>query len=97
MPLDESSGRTYAWEKRGEGMYEISWGSAHLTRAPVPEVRVSTIVDAHKKLLSWAEGYRSLFQEQRRRLKELADLVVEELDIFIIKRLVPGRCRYCPL
>ncbi len=27
---------------------------------------------------------------------EVADQVAEELDVFVIKRLVSGRCRYCP-
>lgn len=96
LPLDESSGRAYVWEKRGEGMYEISWGAGHLTRSVVPEAEVSTIIDAHKKLLSCAEAHWPLFQEHRQRLREMADLVAEELDVFVIKRLVPGRCRYCP-
>jgi hypothetical protein len=97
MKLDEASGRTHVSEKQGEGMYEISWGSAHLTRSPVSEAMVPIIVEAHKKLLSGAESNRTLFQQHHQRLKELIDLVVEELDVFVIKRLVPGHCRYCPL
>jgi hypothetical protein len=96
MPLDESCGPTYAWEKQGEGLYQIWWGASRLTRWVVSEAKVPIIVNTHKKLLSWAECCRPPFQQHRQRLKELADLVVEELDVYIIKRLVPGRCRYCP-
>lgn len=97
LPLDESSGRTYVKERQGEGMYKVRWGASHLTHSPVSETEVPVVVDAHKKLLSLAEGYRPLFQGQRRRFRERADLVVEDLDVLVIKRLVPGRCRYCPL
>jgi len=96
MPLDESSGRTYAREKHGEGMYEISWGASRLTRSALSEAKVPIIIEAHRKLLSWAGRSRPLFQQHQQRLKELADQVVEELDVYVIKRLVPGRCRYCP-
>ena len=34
--------------------------------------------------------------EYRQRRKDIAEMIKEELDVLATKRLVPGRCRYCP-
>lgn len=94
--LDNSSGPAYNQNRQSDGMYEVRYGTFNLTRSTIPETETKEVIDAHKKLVSFARDYCSVFQEYRRRLKEIADKVTDELDIFTIKRLVPGRCRFCP-
>lgn len=93
----ESTGFEYSAEKRGSGLCDVNWGAYHLTRSPVSEDLVPTIIEIHKRLLSYSAEYVSLFQKERDRFSELKSQINEELDVFIIRRLVPGRCRYCPV
>jgi hypothetical protein len=96
-PLLMSSDRSYMENKVKDDTYEPSWGDFKLTRSRVPRAILSAVFEAHRELLSHAEQYLPGFEEHRQHLKSLADLIVEELDAFQLKRLVPGRCRYCPL
>jgi len=97
ISLKGPSGRSYAENKESGGIFRPSWGELSLTRSTITEASLPAVLEAHKKLLSYAERYLPMFQEQRRRLGELADQITRELDVFRLKRLVPGRCKYCPL
>ena len=92
-----ASGRSYAENKTEDGSYWPCWGEFNLTRSPVPAADLSSVVQAHRKLQSTLEAYLPKLRGRRDHLRQLADLIVEELDVFLLKRLVPGRCRYCPL
>jgi hypothetical protein len=92
-PLEERP--IYGENQDSRGKYRPTWGE-FLTRAPISEACLAAVLEVHKKLLSYAEKFLPQLQEQRGRLKELGDLIVDELDVFLMKRLVPGRCRYCP-
>ena len=92
-----ASRRSYAEYKTEDGCYWPCWGEFNLTSSPVTAADLASIMQAHRELQSTLEAYLPKLRGRRERLRELADLIVEELDVFLLKRLVSGRCRYCPL
>jgi sulfur relay (sulfurtransferase) DsrC/TusE family protein len=91
----EEAGRRYM-EEPADGKYKILWGSNILTRSLVTEDQKAVIKEAHKKLVAFAKKYTPQFQKYRQQLKEISDRLIDELDVLKIKRVVAGRCRYCP-
>ena len=94
--IDKPPAREYNIEKREGGLYQVSWGSSSLTVSSVPESETRTIIDCHKQLLSFANSFKSSIQKHLQKVSEIGALIMEELDVYLIKRMVPGRCRYCP-
>lgn len=93
----EESGRNYRMEPLDNGKYKVSWGDRILTRLGVTDEQAARVIEAHKELVTLAEKYLPEFQEYSQQFKKLSDQLVDELDVFNIKRVVPGRCRYCPV
>ncbi|MFC1940761.1 hypothetical protein ACFLXO_08820 [Chloroflexota bacterium] len=93
----EDTGSDYVREKQGNRGYEVRYGTFSLVRSPMPETYIEAVISAHKSLVSTARTYSGTFQEHRRRLQEIAGPIREELDTLTIKRLVPGKCIYCPI
>jgi hypothetical protein len=91
----EQSGRKYEKEP-ADGKWKPSWGDRILTRSLVTKEQYDLVEEAHKKLVSFAKKYLPEFQEYKRQFEELSDRLTDQLDVFIIKRVVAGRCRYCP-
>lgn len=96
MPLNESSGRKYNIEKEALESCRVSWGSSILTRSSIIEAEIQTIIDFHEELLSFAETVKPSLQKQLNQINERGDFLADELDIYLLKRMIPGRCRYCP-
>lgn len=90
---DESA---YTREKQSDGAYEIKYKNKNLTRVTLPQKDVEALVESHKKLVMLARNYQSVVDEYRQRRREIAEMITDELDILAVKRLVPGRCKYCP-
>lgn len=90
-------GRSYHENKDEYGTYKPSWGEFSLTKSTITKDKFDAVLKAHKKLVSEAEHHLPVVQEHRKQLVDLAELVVGELDVFTIRRLVPGRCNYCPI
>lgn len=90
---DESA---YTREKQSDGAYEIKYKNKNLTRVTLPQKDVEAAVESHKKLVTLARNYQSVVDEYRQRREEIAETITDELDVLAIKRLVPGRCKYCP-
>ena len=97
LPVDETFGRKYEKERQSEKLYKIKWGSGDLLSTPIFEANVPNMIDLHSELISYVRNYQPVFQEHRQRIKEISDLIIEELNTLIIKRIVPGQCRYCPI
>lgn len=96
-PLRGSSARPYLENKESSGTYRPSWGEYSLTSFPVSEAGMRTIFEAHRKLLALAEAYVPIFEDHLKMLRERATQLIDELDVLALRRLVPGRCRYCPV
>jgi hypothetical protein len=91
----EESGRTYIIDRQ-DGKYKVSWGDNILTRSPITEEQKDLVLEAHKKLVTFAKNYLPGFLDYKERFRELSDQLIDELDVLRIKRVVIGRCRYCP-
>jgi len=84
-------------EPVGDGIVNVSYGAFHMNK--VKEEHATTIrevlIDFESKITGW-EPYgkmQKLFTELERLKLSLRD----ELAIIILRRIVPGRCKYCPV
>jgi len=80
-----------------EGSVKIEYGSFHIEdQKPKEAGNIKRVIsDWERKLISWKE-YNYL-QEHSKNLLELKDEIRDELAVIILRRIVRGRCRYCPL
>lgn len=83
-------------EDKGVIGYMPCWGGHHLTNAPVGKADIAKFEEAHLRLCEAAQSLVPELQPHSDRLKALAREIKDELDVFLLKRLVQGRCRYCP-
>jgi hypothetical protein len=81
----------------GEGWVSIDYGFSHM--GEVPENRTQDIkdllTDFEQRIVDWEQldNMRRLFTEIGRVQSSLR----EELAVIIHRRIVPGKCKYCPL
>jgi hypothetical protein len=73
------------------------WGSTRLTQNPLEKPDASLVIKAHRELVEYGSNYLPILDQWRGRFKELSEQIVDELEVFIIKRMVPSNCRYCPI
>ena len=80
-----------------EGFASIRYGFAQMGRAQESHVTQikQTLVDYQSKITTWEEydDMKKLFAEMERLKLSLRD----ELAIIILRRIVPGKCKYCPI
>jgi len=80
-----------------EGLVNIEYGSFHMDKVReehVAQIR-ETLVDLQTKIptLKQYHDMKKLFTEMERLKLSLRD----ELAIIILRRIVPGKCKYCPI
>jgi len=75
----------------------ILWASTWLTKEYVDESMFDSILEAHKKLRSFATEQVSELRPLHSELASLATKITDQLEAFLMRRLVPARCQYCPL
>lgn len=96
IPL-KSPTRRYDKNVDTDGYCLPCWSGGALVKSRIPKASLASLLKAHGTLLDRAEQHESLFRRHRQHLRELAGLIMDELDVFVLKRMVPGRCRYCPV
>jgi hypothetical protein len=82
---------------RVESRYHPFWGATRLTQDSLDSTRASLVIKAHKQLVEYSSRYLPSIDRRRESFKELSEQIIDELDVFILKRMVPSRCRYCPI
>ena len=75
----------------------IFWASTWPTEEYVEESMFDSILEAHKELRSSATEQVSELRPLHSELASLATKITDELEAFLMRRLVPARCQYCPL
>jgi hypothetical protein len=90
---DES---VYTQNKQSDGTYEIKYKNRNLTHVTLSRENAESAVELHKKLLSMIYEHKPEIDEYRQRRNDIVEMITDELDVLAMKRLVPGRCRYCP-
>jgi len=84
-------------EPAGGGFVEVSYGSFHMDKVkeehatPIREV----LIDLESEITGWEQydKMQGLFTELQRLKLALRD----ELTVIKLRRIVPGRCKYCPM
>jgi hypothetical protein len=88
-------------ELTGEGFVELRYGFSHLGRMDKKHANMyveavwQVLVDLESRVREW-EAYHDL----ERTIAEIGRLgrkLREELAVIRLRRIVPGRCKYCPL
>jgi hypothetical protein len=93
----EEGGFAYDISQTVDGKSIPAYGSDNLTRMPVIHTEASFLVGTHQELVSGSRQYVPIFSEYREKLKALGDDIIDELNVFSLKRMLPGKCRYCPV
>jgi hypothetical protein len=81
----------------GEGISDVEFGENHIGRLPNEKVEVvrnflSALV---AEAMDWEE-YSGLAKNLRE-LDRVKQNLKDQFNIIILRRVVPGRCRYCPI
>lgn len=92
----DASSRSYRSNEEEGGACRPSWGDLNLTRSAIPAASVPAIAEAHKKLRDLAVTFQAILQDYRQRIEGMSEQVIENLDVFMLRRVVAGRCRFCP-
>lgn len=89
--------QVFRTESAGEGLVNLRLGGYNI--GTVAEARGEAVKKAllnfRERLPSYPE-YQRLTQ-QLKQLHELAPEIREELAIITLRRVIPGRCKYCPI
>lgn len=84
-------------EPVGDGFAKVSYGAFNMDK--VKEEHATTIrevlIDFESKIIRW-ELYKKM-QKSFTELKSLKLSLQDELAIVTLRRIVPGRCKYCPI
>ena len=81
----------------GEGISDVESGGHHIGRIPDEKIEsVQNLLSAIiMEAMDWEE-YSNLAKSLRN-LDRVKQNLEDELNIIILRRVVPGRCRYCPI
>jgi hypothetical protein len=84
-------------EPAGEGLVNVHYGLAYMDRVNKDHVMIikQILGDFERKIVDWEE-YKYL-QKLLSELERLKRNARDELAIITLRRVVPGRCRYCPI
>lgn len=94
---DETAHREYIKEKHSDGRYEVRYRAFSLTKGTIAEIHIEAVINAHKQLILSALPYHGQFDKNRQHLKDLANPIKNDLDILTVRRVIPRKCRYCPI
>jgi len=90
-------GEHFRLEPAGEGYVEVWYSSFHIGRVQEQQAIgiKRALADFQSRLAGMREGddLRQLLQ----RLDQLKLNLRDELAVIVLRRVVPGRCRYCPI
>jgi len=89
---------TFSQKEYGDtGLYEVGFGAYGLGLVPADEA--GKLEKAYDELLDeaveWDESIR--LRQVVLELERQLSILREELATITLRRIVPGRCRYCPL
>jgi len=84
-------------EPAQESFVTVNYGSAHMGKVKEEHADIirETLADFELEVTTWKEyeDMVRLFAE----MKRLKVILHEELTIITLRRIVPGKCKYCPL
>jgi hypothetical protein len=84
-------------EPAGEGLVNVHYGLAYMDRVNKDHLMIirQILGDFELKVVDWEEysHLQKLFGELERLKRNARD----ELAVITLRRVVPGRCRYCPI
>ncbi|MBI2872051.1 MAG: hypothetical protein HYY00_02540 [Chloroflexi bacterium] len=86
----------YGIEHTGEGP-NLRWGAFGLSGV-ADEAGLRVVQEEHGKLVRQVtcEEYVGALREELSRWAQARDAINEEVDILVLRHLVPGTCRLCP-
>jgi len=93
----EPSASDYVVTNLKDGRIEIRHQSFNLLHSPVLEQQKDLVIKAHVALVSLSNSYQPVFGQFRQRLEAVVSPLSEELEVLLIRRLIPGHCLYCPI
>lgn len=84
-------------EPAEEGLVNLRYGAFQLAKTAGEHMATvkEAIRDLESGVINWEEY--ALFQKLYRELERLKRNLCEELAIITLRRIVPGRCKYCPI
>ena len=80
-----------------EGAYHLHWMGRRPTSKPLDEETFPRVATVHENLMDVAELWLPRMTQKRQELKALGVRLADGLEDLLVKGLVSGRCRYCPV
>jgi hypothetical protein len=80
-----------------DGFFEYAYGGFHFGKVREEEIPIIELVTAdwQARMKDWEELANLI--RIREELKRLDSKLNDDLMIIILRRVLPGRCRYCPI
>jgi hypothetical protein len=75
----------------------LHWQGYVLTRVPVDDATLGAVREAHRVLCEAAQRHLSGLRSEGRAMKKLGARIADGLDGYLLRRMMPGRCEYCPI
>ena len=97
MKRENKSGRKYTTENIANGMVLVRWGAVLLVDSPVTPGLADRLIPIHQQLVKKANTMIRGFAARHSKISTLAKELESELEVFKIKRVLPGTCKYCPI
>lgn len=91
-------GMEYRIESTAEGP-SLRWGAYGLSAAGVDETALRVLQDHHQQLVQEVtarEDYVGNVRDALRRWAKARDDIDQEIEILLLRRLLPGQCNLCP-
>jgi len=87
----------YRVEPVGDGIVRVSYGAFNMDKVKEEHATAirEVLIDFELKITGW-----ELYEKMQRLLTELESLRLglrDELTVITLRRIVPGRCKYCPI
>jgi len=90
-------GDNFKVKSSGEGMVYIEYGFAHIGKVQEEHIQdiIDVLTDFESRIVDWEQfdSMKKLFTD----LKRVRSSLQEELAVIINRRIVPGKCKYCPI
>jgi hypothetical protein len=89
--------RNFRLEKASEGRVRVIYGFSHFGEIDESQALIikNVIADFELKLKQWPEYLE--MEKLVNRLSRSGNAIREPVTVILLRRIVPGRCKYCPL
>ena len=76
--------------------HHFVWADRNLNDRPLDDDMFTEYEEIHERFCEVAQKWLTKMKRKHVELREIGVRIADHLDAYVVSRLVPGRCRYCP-